>query len=50
MNKKFITWECCNCRSRGNTQEGYFIRCDGEGCESRTFKILEIYEVEDKIK
>lgn len=48
MNNKVIMvlWECQDCRSRGRSQKGYYIRCDGDKCETNSFKILDVYTEE----
>lgn len=43
--KEFVLWECCFCKSRGRTQKGYNIVCDGDRCFTKSFKILDIIEV-----
>ena len=46
--KIFVLWECQDCRSRGRTQEGYYISCDGAKCNTNSFRVLAILKEEDK--
>ncbi len=42
-----VLWKCCGCKSRGRTEVGEVIYCEGEGCATSSFEILDVLEIND---